>query len=145
MGLERIYNNLKAIDVVEIMVETLEELDKFMSDLNREQLIQGKLSTGDDITPDYTETTVFLKEKFGTGLGKITDNVTLYGKGPFHKSIFTEVFPDEIIWDATDGKLDELESKYSKDILGLTNENIKKLKDKALPIFYKKLDVAIYR
>jgi hypothetical protein len=145
MGLDRIYKNLLGVDTVEIMVETLEELDKFMSDLNREQLIQGKLSTGDDITPDYTETTVFLKEKFGTGLGKITDNVTLYDTGNFHKSIFAEVFPDEVIIDATDGKLDDLESKYSKDILGLTNENIKKLKDKALPIFYKKLDEQIFR
>ena len=145
MSLDSIYNNLKQLDVYEIAVSVLEELDGFMADLNREQLAKkGVNSDGSDIRPEYSGVTEILKRS-KSGTAGITSHVTLFDTGDFHKSIFAEIFPDEVIMDATDSKLFDLEAKYGDKILGLTDESIKKVREKFNPLFIKKFNEAIFR
>lgn len=145
MDLLPIHSNLKKVDVFDIAVEVLESLDKFIADLNRAQLAnKGINSDGTDIRPEYSTVTEILKRS-KSGISGITSHVTLYDSGDFHKSIFAEIFPDEVVMDATDSKLMELEEKYGDKILGLTDESIKKLQEKFNPLFIKKFNEAIFR
>lgn len=143
MDVEQLYNNLKKIDVTNVMVESLEELDTFIADLNRSQLVAGLRDDGSDIEPEYAGITEILKRP-KSGTAGITDHVTLYDTGKLHKSIFTSIFPDEIILDSKDSKVSKLEEKY-QNFLGLTKESIEKLKNKVLPIFWNKFYEQVYK
>lgn len=145
MNLAKIYSNLKKLDAYDIAVEVLESLDDYIADLNREQLAsKGINSDGSDIMPEYSALTELLKRP-KSGTAGITSHVTLYDSGSFHKSIFASIFPDEVVMDATDSKLSELEEKYGNKILGLTEESIKKLREKFNPLFKKRFNEAIFR
>jgi hypothetical protein len=143
MDLIAIHTNLKSISVIDIMVDTLDELDSFIADLNRDQLSKGKRDDGSDIEPEYTDLTKHIKSNKG-GLSGVIEHVTLFDSGDLYKSIFTAVSYPEIILDSKDPKLGKLEGKY-QNFLGLTKENQKKLKDKTLPLFWDKYYGAILR
>ncbi|WBC28468.1 tail protein [Rhodobacteraceae phage LS06-2018-MD05] len=143
MDLIKLNNNLKQVDTVEIMVSVLESLEDFIADLNRSQLVAGKRDDGSYIEPEYSPVTELLKRP-KSGTAGITSHVTLFDTGKLHNSIFASIFPDEIILDSKDSKVPKLEDKY-QNFLGLTKENITKLKDKALPLFYKRLNEQIYK
>lgn len=143
MDLSKLHSNLKQLDVVDIMVDSLEDIDEFIADLNRTQLTQGLRDDGSSIEPEYSALTEVLKRS-KSGTAGITSNVTLFDTGQFHKSIFTSIFPDEIVLDSKDSKLNKLEDKYQS-ILGLTEASIKKLKQKVLPIFWRKFNEQLYK
>lgn len=95
--------------------------------LNRANLRAGKLSTGDNITPDYSPRTA--KKK-----GKSTPD--LLDTGGFHESIYlTETNrPGEVVVasdEMRDGKplAAELENKYSSDIYGVQDEQLDRIFD----------------
>ena len=143
MDLERIYNNVKTLDVVDLAVDIFESLDEFIADLNRSQLAdKGIRPDGSNITPEYSTVTELLKRP-KSGTAGITSHVTLYDSGSFHKSIVASIYPDEIVMDATDSKTNDLLDKYGE-VLGLTEENKQKLKDKFLPIFEKRFYESIF-
>ena len=143
MNISQLHSNLKKLDVVDLAVEVLEELDKFISDLNRNQMAQdGQRSDGTQLDPDYSPFTVDIKSEKGRGIGSITDHVTLYDSGEMHKSIFSTVTVDELILDSNDSKIDDLTAKYGT-FLGLTDESIKKLQVEFNKLFIPKLYAAI--
>jgi hypothetical protein len=145
MSLLSIHNNLKKLDAFDIAVEVLEELEDYIADLNRSQLAtKGINSDGSDIAPEYSPVTEILKRS-KSGTAGITGHVTLFDSGNLHKSIFAEIFPDEVVMDATDEKLSDLEDKYGDKFLGLTDDSIKKLRGKFNPLFIKKFNDAIYK
>ena len=136
MDLISLRNNLKSYTVVDAMVDTLDELEDFIADLNRNQLAEGKRDDGSDLSPEYKDITKDIKSR-KSGLAGEIDHVTLFDTGALHKSIFSSVSYPEIILDSKDPKLGELEGKY-QNFLGLTKESIKKLREKALPLFWEK-------
>lgn len=144
MDLVRLQKNIAALDVVDLAVEILDEMSVFIADLNREQMASGIRGDGSDITPEYTFVTKDIKDR-KSGLASVIDHVTLYDTGAFHKSVVAQIFPDEVILDATDPKLSDLEEKYGKEILGLTEENQKKVRYKFLPMFEKRFYEQIYK
>ena len=92
--------------------------------LNTDQLLQGKDSTGDFITPDYFYDS-YKAEKIKKN-PKAGGHVDLKYNGDFHDGIFVDVDSRGITIDSSDGKTPSLESKYGKEIFGLTPESRRK-------------------
>jgi hypothetical protein len=136
MDLNQLHKNLKRLDLEAIAAKIFKSLDKYISDLNREQLAKyGVNDDGEKLQPEYTEVTNMIKTRYGSGTGGITSHVTLFNKGDLHKSIFSKYDGEELILGSFDEKVGELTQKYGE-FLGLTDENILKLKDKFLPLFW---------
>ncbi|QMW06373.1 hypothetical protein [Spirosoma foliorum] len=121
-----------------IMGEVIEANAAFIENLNRAQLFDGKRPDGSDITPEYTETTEFIKKE----KGQRYDRVTIHDTGATYESIFTEVFADRFELEADDPKVPELVAKYG-DLFGLTEESKTKLIIFIKPQFIAKLKAAI--
>jgi len=144
MGLTKLHKNLKKIDIEAIAVTILKKLDKFISDLNREQLAErGENDDGQKLEPEYTDLTRLLKS-YESGTSAITSYVTLFNKGDLHKSIFSTVDKEGIILGSNDSKVGELTQKYGE-FLGLTPDSIEKLKAKFLPLFWETVYAKIYK
>lgn len=62
-----------------------------------------------------------------TAKGQPTDRVTLRDEGDFHESMFIEIGDKGFEIKASDFKTEHLIAKYGRQILGLTDENLKKL------------------
>lgn len=107
----------------EVMTQVIKANAAFIENLNRAQLYEGKRADGSDISPDYTQTTEFIKQS----KGQRSDRVTLRDTGAFYESIFVEVFRDAFDLSADDPKTAELKAKYQPTILGLTEESKQKL------------------
>ena len=140
MDLQRLYNNVNNLDVVDLAISIFEtELSEFIADLNRKQMAdKGQRSDGSQLTPDYSEFTELMKRYKG-GTSGITSHVTLYDTGELHKSIFAQVIGKDLILDSKDWKVSDLTEKYGE-FLGLTPESIIYLKEKFMPIFIQKLN-----
>ena len=146
MDLVKLHTNLKSIDVVDIAYIILDDMSNFIADLNRKRLIDSGEDSNNSSIGEYSDTTIFLKNEFGQGFGQITDHVTWYSTGDLHKSIFSSVIGDELIVDATDPKLDELEDHYNnKEVLGLTDKELVLVKNEFLKRFWPKFNEQIYR
>ena len=145
MNLNQLYGNIKGLDIWQIVTDIMEkDLGVFISDLNRNQMAdKGQRADGSKLTPDYANVTKDIKSD-KSGLSGVYEHVTLYDTGELHKSIFTSVIGKNIILDSEDWKVVELTQKYGE-FLGLTDESIEKLKERFLPLFFKKLYEQILR
>ena len=102
--------------------DILENEEKEMAEINREQLDDGEYTTGNDITPAYTSLTVSIKK----AKGQRFDKVTLRDTGDFHNSISYDVVDNSVIISASDSKTAKLNRKYrrkkGREIYGLQPE-----------------------
>lgn len=103
------------------------ENEAFIINMNAEDQLfdQGVNSLGihiDDYAP-YSEYTIEVKRM----KGQPTNRVTLHDEGDFANSIFLEVGKESFEIKASDSKTQALIRKYGRQILGLTNENLKEL------------------
>ena len=131
----------KKLNINEAVREALKVHAVQIEGLNLKQLNQGIDSTGDRITPNYTDYTVQRKvEK-----GQPTDRVTLKDTGDFYESIFIEVFKNAFQIDATDEKTEGLKYKYGNEVLGLTQEHIKEVARIIKPTLEKILEQQLKR
>lgn len=121
-GLER-FNNEMDLNIRNILYEN----EAFIIDMNAtDQLYdQGinRLGVSIDSYEPYSEYTIELKKQ----KGQPTDRVTLHDEGDFAGSFFLDVGTDRFEIRAGDGKTQELIRKYGRQILGLTDENLKDL------------------
>lgn len=87
LQLEKFLHQIKEFDarkeVIEIVMENGEELVK----LQQEQLSHGVDVTGAHRIDEYRPLTIFLKNKFGQGLGAVTDRVTFFMTGELYGSL----------------------------------------------------------
>jgi len=141
MSLKEFKKNVDSIDVNKIFIRVIKSLNKYIYDLNRAKLVDGKNDDGESLEPEYSEVTVFIKSK-KSGTAGITDRVTLFGKGHLHKSIFSIPEAKGVLIGSHDSKVQELVTKYG-DFLGLDKDSIDKLTEKAdiliAEIIYEKL------
>lgn len=137
--LNDIYNGLKSLDVEAVAIDILLDMSEFIADLNRAQLSEkGVNDEGVRLSPEYADITKDLKSR-KTGIASIIEHVTLFDKGDLHESITADIYGQDLVLDATDWKLDDLESKYGN-FLGLTNESIEKVKEEFQKRFSKELN-----
>lgn len=112
---------LLKISVQEIAKKVFREAKSDAEELVRYQLLRGLRPDGEFITPGYR------MESYARSKNQ-KNNRPPYGvpdlkdTGAFHRSIKMEVKGDELVFDATDEKWDDLRRKYS-DVLGLTTES----------------------
>lgn len=142
MDLIKLQGNLAKLDVIDIAVQIFDDMDSYIADLNRVQLVAGQNDEGEFLQPEYADITTWLKQMYGKGTGSIIDRVTLYDTGDLHKSIFSSMDGKVLTLDSKDGKVDELEAKYGN-FLGLTKQSQELVKDEFLKRFEIKLSDAI--
>ena len=95
-------------------------------ELNASQLARGIDKNGDAITLDghgYTPFTKDIKSKYGSGIGAITDHVTLYMTGTMYKSETLGVQGDDIKLAFNTPYSDELLARTGDQVLGLNSES----------------------
>ena len=127
-------------DFDSIILDIIKTEEGFILDLVRdEQLYQGLKHTGKDIRPKYTPTTKAIKRL----KGQPTDRVTWKDTGDLYDSLIIEYGQNEIGIRALDRKIGKLVAKYGRDVLGLTDDSIDKvrvqIKDKVIDTFRQKL------
>ena len=113
----------------EFVVDEAKEEEKFILDLNRDQLYND----GTDYKPtpigQYAASTVQYKAR----TGQRYDHITLHDSGAFHASFFVVYDVDEFTIFSDDDKTPELISRYGPEVLGLTSDNLKLLIDHLRP------------
>lgn len=127
---DKILNRLNQIDLNRPAEEMFDKLIPEIEDYNVEQLNKGIKSDGNRIKPEYRPKTVIIKQK----KGQPTDRVTLKDYGDFHNQIRVKKYATKFELVSYDEKSEKLQEKYTPDILGITNENLAKIR---LEIFNK--------
>lgn len=111
--------------IVELSMDSLNDKESQIEDLNLEQLNVGIDANSEEIIPKYTERTVEIKK----AKGQPFDRVTLKDEGDFHKSITYKVNAKNIEYTATDPKTEALTDKYGEDVLGLNANSKARVKE----------------
>ena len=122
MAFERIIKRLTSLNIPQIIRTTLRPSLGLIADLQREQLFAGIDSFGEPIIPEYSTDTIRRKGKKSPR--QPTDRVTLKDTGKFYKGIKGEIKDQKITVTSRDLKTEMLKGKYGDKILGLTDENI---------------------
>ncbi len=130
-------NTIRArIAALKINVESraaIEQTKATVEDLNRERLLQGRLSDGAPLPP-YSITSI---KVFGYPPGPWK----LKNTGAFHLGINTKVFPKSFVTSSTDPKTEMLKRKVTakgldgEDIFGLDAEGRKEYVKELRPVF----------
>jgi len=84
-------NGLKSLDVEAEVVKIVEDNKPRITELMQEQLSAGKDIDGDKRVDGYRPLTIYLKKKYGIGLGAETNRVTFFMEGNLYNSLFTQV------------------------------------------------------
>lgn len=99
--------------------------EAYIIDMNAEEQLfeQGVNRLGVSIMDyaPYSPVTIAIKE----AKGQPTNRVTLRDEGDFQSSFYLEAGDEQFEIKAADWKTEELTKKYGRQILGLTDENIK--------------------
>ena len=141
MVIEDKLKRIETIDVERIIDESLREIEKFILDLNREQLYEkGEIDvTKPGLREYYAEGTIRQKRK--KAKFKKTEYVTLRWEGDFYDSFQLIVFKEKFIIQAKDLKWSnwlEPNPRFGK-ALGLTKESKEELRDNIRPIIIEKI------
>ena len=95
--------------------------------LNASQLALGLDSLGEQISldgqPGYQPITIKHKQKYGVGLGAITDRVTLFDTGAMYESETLQVSGETISLAFNTDYAEEVLSRTGPQVLGLNAEN----------------------
>lgn len=104
-----------------------EIIDYNVEDQLYERGIGSKGKSIGDYQP-YTKERKQIKSSLGIGDGRI-DHVTLRDEGDFQRSFDVKFKEYEFEIVATDDKTEKLQQNWGDDILGLTDENLQRVKD----------------
>ena len=141
MDIGTLTENLKRIDIREIILEVIKEFEVFFLDANLNQLRHGERMTGKKIGKYANSQYAAAKysENPLAGFG----NVDLILTGDFSRGIFIKFNGESLIFDSTgkskdDGK--DLLAEWGDDVLGVSAENIAKLVPDIAQIFIMKVN-----
>lgn len=145
-----VLDRIQSMNITEVASQSVAECSELIVEKNRQQLLEGKLSTGQDITPTYFDDPYFKSresaERYSNWKDKITPNPkrkkgtpNLFIIGTYHNSIELEVINNEMIYSSTFIKAQAIETKFSENIYGLTTENKEAvINEKLEDTFYEK-------
>ena len=102
-------------------MKVIEQHEHDAVDLNIEQMLSGKDSNDQQITPQYTPLTVKIKKE----KGQPYDHVTLKDEGDFQSEMFMDAKQFPIMFGSKDSKEGLLTEKYGSDIFGLDRKSKK--------------------
>jgi len=109
-----------SIELPTLVTQAAKNVEAELADLNVSQMNEGILSTGEKITPQYSNAYANFK-------GFKTPNLKL--EDDFHSGVFADAKTDYIEFDSTDYKAEKLEDKYSSNIFGIAPKNEQKQAD----------------
>lgn len=133
MDISEMQKSLKAINVWELMKPILAESSEMVISSNQKQLRAGEKSNEDN-TKAYRSKS-WRKYKESLTSYKSSPYADLYDTGDFYKGFYAEVNQKGIKVGSNDSKEDELEERDGKEIFGLTEESLEKLR----PVWANKL------
>lgn len=111
-------DNLKDLDVAEEARKAVNETAHHMADLNREQLAAGYDARGHKLTPHYSSKSYAVKKNaMNPEPGMWHPDLML--TGAFTESFKVSASGDDIEFEASDPKADDLLERYGDDVLGL--------------------------
>lgn len=126
MTAQQLYDSLKTFDLNQEVRNGMQANERQIVDLNRSQLLEGKKSDGNKITPQYRRNGYALnKNQRNSRPGFGTPD--LYLRGDFQNAMFLLVNGNIYSFDSRDSKRGKLVGKYSEAIFGLTPENQRKM------------------
>ena len=130
--LSQTVKKLKSFDFEKALLKVYKDNETILLDLNTDdQLgIKGILSTGDSL-PDYRPFTIASKQG-KSGFAGITEHMTLFGEGDFHKGFTLDATKFPLFIDSKDSKTNDLVNRYTENIFGLTKESIQELKEQLI-------------
>lgn len=125
--IDRVKEYDKGLTSGRYIMNIIEENEAYIVDMNAEEQLyeQGVNNLGVSISDyaPYSPVTIQIKRL----KGQPTNRVTLRDEGDFEESFFLQIENDHFEIKASDFKTEHLIRKYGRQILGLTDENIKKL------------------
>ena len=104
---------------IEMMKEVFKDIAPVVEDLNIEQLNRGERADGSSL-PNYSIVSV-------TKFGKTPGPMNLHDRGPFWQGITLEVHDDGVELVGKDFKTDMLQLRYGDEIIGLQEDNQRKV------------------
>lgn len=115
MGLLKLIENFKKLDVGKVSSEAMDAKKEFVADAQREQLKQGISSVGGTLRKYRSAAYARKKNQMNPlpGLG----NPDLKLTGAFYRGITASVNSGKIILKSTDEKSQSLEAKYGEDLI----------------------------
>lgn len=135
-------DRLQKIDIEKILDEALKELEKFIIELNQEQLYEkGEIDVN---KPGYRDPKGYsprtIKQKQKKAKFKKTEFVTLRWDGTLYESFKLIIFKEVFLISARDLKWNYLgENPRFENALGLTEESKNELKAEILPVILQKI------
>lgn len=97
-NLENIINGLTSFNTKEEVEKIVNANGDTLAQLQRDQLSEGIDKDGNQRADTYAPSTIKKKEKYGEGLGAVTDRVTFYMTGELYNSLyFTDLNSDDFV------------------------------------------------
>lgn len=132
MTIKGLYNKVQQLNTDKIIDKVFEENTDALNEKNNEQLLAGKNSLGENITPSYLDDPYFKSRASAQRYSDYKDSITpnsnrapgtpnLYITGKYHKSRKVSISGDKIIY-SSDFIETEIELKYGDTINGLGGE-----------------------
>lgn len=123
MNIFEAQRRLERLDIVQLIEDIIQGDEAIIVELNQKQLLAGKNADGSKVRPIYAS------DKYADFKQQITPNSergqytpNLYLTGQFYSTFFV-LATNSIITYGSDGDVNDLETKYSSKIFGLTKES----------------------
>lgn len=139
------------LNVQDVSDKSFTETSEDYVKANTDQMYDGKLSTGDDITPSYQDDPYFKSRESAQRYSDWKDAITpspkrkkgtpnLFINGKFHRSITMRVSGDSLNIRSDFYKADAIERKFSEKIYGLNKDSrVKYIAQSFLPALKKRV------
>lgn len=134
--LELLSQALKKFNPEEVILTILRDIEPQLIDLNTNQLFSGVDSKGFLLKPPYADINYKDFKQTLNPKGVVDLKLT----GDFYDGFFAKVDKFPLVFGSTDEKSSELESKYGKDIFGLSKNSLTQIgKGTIAPEYIKEL------
>jgi hypothetical protein len=153
MTIRGLYNRLQQVDVDKIAEECMEQSADELLIYELDQLLDGKTSTGEDITPSYLDDPYFKsreaaqrysdwKDRISPASNRKKGTPNLRINGYYHNTIRVHAADGKVIWSSSFSGANDIERKFQK-IYGLNKESRQEFIPLILrPVFKQKIQQA---
>jgi hypothetical protein len=139
MTIAQLNRNAKAVNVITLFAECLNESNEYIADLNTSQLSKGKDSLNETLDPTL-RSPMYAKMKKSDGGQAPLGVADLHNEGDFYEGFFSKADQEANLFiSSTDSKAAKLSGIYGPDIFGLSKESITDLKSITLETLLIKL------
>lgn len=132
MTIAGLYDRFKKLDTDQIIEESIASTKDDLLELNKEQLYDGKLSTGADLSPSYLEDPYFKTREAAQAYSDWKDRITpnsnrrkgipnLFINGYLHNSFTVEVTANSVNFNTSASFGGKVVDKFGENIWGLNS------------------------